>query len=83
MRQNSEHLRTLLLRSPLLVVGTKLPDGRTGVSAHGDLPGFLRELNEYMILIPDRLGHNRLDLLPNFPTNPRVGLLFCPEMTTR
>ena len=46
------------------------------VSPRGDPPGFVRELDERTLLLPDRVGNNRLDAMTNLLVNPRIGLLF-------
>ena len=39
-------------------------------------PGFVRELDERTLLLPDRVGNNRLDAMTNLLVNPRIGVLF-------
>ena len=36
----------------------------------------MRELDERTLLLPDRVGNNRLDAMTNLFVNPRIGLLF-------
>lgn len=45
-------------------------------SPRGDAPGFVRVQDEKTLLIPDRLGNNRIDTLRNLLVDPRVALLF-------
>lgn len=63
-------------RSPFLCLGTQTKDGQGDVSSRGDPRGFVKVLNEKILLIPDRPGNNRLDTLTNLLANPSVGLLF-------
>jgi uncharacterized protein len=40
------------------------------------MPGFVRVLDDRTLLIPDRLGNNRVDTLGNLLARPGVGLIF-------
>jgi PPOX class probable FMN-dependent enzyme len=40
------------------------------------MPGFVQVLDERTLLIPDRLGNNRVDTLGNLLARPGIGLLF-------
>ena len=73
-----EYCRAFIARSPLLVIGTQgpAPDGVGDASPRGDTPGFVRVVDDYTLLIPDRRGNNRIDGLHNIVRNPAVGLLF-------
>ena len=55
-----------------------LPDaaGNIDVSPKGDAPGFVEVANDTTLMIPDRMGNNRLDGLSNVMANPHVGLIF-------
>lgn len=68
--------RAFIAHSPFLVMGTAGADGRCDVSPKGDAPGFVHVLDDQHLLIPDRLGNNRLDGLRNVLDNGHVGLIF-------
>lgn len=70
------HCRAFIGLSPFLVIGTAGADGRGDVSPRGDAPGFVAILDDSTLLLPDRLGNNRVDTLSNIVENPNVGLLF-------
>jgi predicted pyridoxine 5'-phosphate oxidase superfamily flavin-nucleotide-binding protein len=36
----------------------------------------VRELDERTLLLPDRVGNNRLDAMSNLRVNPEIGVLF-------
>jgi uncharacterized protein len=72
----NEDCRAFIAHAPFLVLGTAAADGRCDVSPKGDAPGFVQVLDERHLLIPDRLGNNRLDGLRNIVENPHVGLIF-------
>ena len=42
----------------------------------GDAPGFVHVIDDETLLIPDRLGNNRVDTISNLLANPGVGLIF-------
>lgn len=70
------HCRALIAASPFLVIGSADADGRADVSPRGDAPGFVAVLDERRLLIPDRIGNNRVDTMANIQANPSVGLIF-------
>jgi len=61
--------------SPFCVVATQGPHG-SDISPRGDPAGFVHVIDERTLLIPDRVGNNRLDAMTNLLVNPRIGLLF-------
>jgi len=69
------HCRRFIEASPFCVISTQGPDG-ADVSPRGDPPGFVRVLDPRTLLLPDRVGNNRLDGMANLLANPRAGLLF-------
>ena len=66
--------RRSLAAAPFCVLATQGPDG-ADVSPRGDPPGFLSVIDDTHVLLPDRVGNNRLDNMANILANPRVGLL--------
>ncbi len=71
-----QHCRHFISRSPFLVMATSDADGRCDASPKGDAPGFVTVQDDTTLLIPDRLGNNRVDSLQNILANPHVGLIF-------
>ena len=71
-----QHCRTIIGKSPFILLGTSDASGRGDVSPKGDYPGFVRVLNDKTLAIPDLPGNNRLDTLTNLVANPQVGLIF-------
>ncbi|MGE0873494.1 MAG: pyridoxamine 5'-phosphate oxidase family protein [Burkholderiales bacterium] len=67
--------RELVEASPFVALATCGPQGMD-CSPRGDLPGFMRVLDEKTLLLPDRRGNNRIDSLRNIVQDPRVALLF-------
>jgi uncharacterized protein len=70
------HCRDFIARSPFLVIASSDPSGRCDASPKGDAPGFVRVVDDTTLLIPDRLGNNRVDTLGNLIERPGVGLIF-------
>src|SRR5436853_2042005 len=71
-----KHCRAFIARSPLLVIASSDPSGRCDASPKGDAPGFVQVLDDETLLIPDRLGNNRVDTIGNLLERPGVGLIF-------
>lgn len=69
------HCRAILELSPFCVIATQGPGG-ADVSPRGDPPGFARVIDDRHLLLPDRIGNNRLDNMANLLVNPAIGLLF-------
>ena len=69
------HCRSIIALSPFCVISTQGPDG-ADVSPRGDPPGFVRVLDDRTLLLPDRVGNNRLDGMANVLANPAIGMLF-------
>ena len=70
------HCRRFIEASPFLVLGTAAADGAADCSPRGDAPGFVRVLDDRTLVIPDRIGNNRVDSMRNIVENPNVGLIF-------
>ena len=62
--------------SPFLCMASSDSAGPADVSPRGDVPGFVKVLDHQTLLIPDRIGNNRLDTSANIANNPHIGLIF-------
>ena len=71
-----KHSRAFIALSPFLVIASTDPKGRCDASPKGDAPGFVKVLDDETLLIPDRLGNNRIDTISNLLACPGVGLIF-------
>jgi hypothetical protein len=71
-----KHARAFIALSPFLVVASADPSGRCDASPKGDAPGFVRVIDDTTLLIPDRLGNNRVDTIGNLLAAPGIGLIF-------
>ena len=71
-----EHCRSIIARSPFVVISSADAQGRPDASPKGDAAGFVIVLDERTLAIPDRPGNRRADTFRNVLANPRVGVLF-------
>jgi len=76
LRRFDRYSRDFIARSPFLVVASSDPSGSCDASPKGDAPGFVQVVDDRTLLIPDRLGNNRVDTLANLVARPGVGLIF-------
>ena len=75
LRALDKYCRRIISLSPCCVVSTQGPNG-ADISPRGDPPGFVHVLDDLTLLLPDRVGNNRLDTMTNLLVNPRISLLF-------
>lgn len=68
--------RRFIAACPYIVVGTRAEDGLIDLSPKGDPSGFVHVIDEKTLIVPDRLGNNRLDTFENLLVHPEVGLFF-------
>jgi len=71
-----KYSRAFIALSPFLVIASADPSGRVDASPKGDAPGFVQVIDDETLLIPDRLGNNRVDTIGNLLASPGVGLIF-------
>jgi len=67
--------RAFIKASPYLTLATVGADG-VDCSPRGDLPGFVRIVDEKTLMVPNRNGNNRIDSLRNIIRDPRVAMHF-------
>ena len=70
-----EYCRQIIALSPFCVIATQ-GDGGADITPRGDPPGFVRVLDDRHLLLPDRVGNNRLDTMTNLFQNPAIGVIF-------
>jgi len=75
LRTLDKYCRRIISLSPFCVIATQGPNG-ADISPRGDPAGFVRVLDDRTLLVPDRVGNNRLDSMTNLLVNPRIGMLF-------
>jgi PPOX class probable FMN-dependent enzyme len=76
----TDHLNELTRRfieaAPFVCLATAAAGGGLDVSPRGDPVGFVRVLDEYTLLIPERPGNRIADTLTNLLSDDRIALLF-------
>ena len=75
LRELDEHCRAIIALSPFCIIATQGPGG-ADVTPRGDPPGFVRVVDNRHLLLPDRVGNNRLDTMTNLFENPAIGVIF-------
>jgi len=70
------HCKNFISMSSLLFLSTSDADGNCDVSPRGDIPGSIKVLNDYQLVIPDRPGNRRVDSTLNILSNPHIGIIF-------
>ncbi len=56
-----KHCRKFIRLSPFICLASSDAEGNIDVSPKGDAPGFVEIVNDSTLLIPDRMGNNRVD----------------------
>nr|WP_145408328.1 MSMEG_1061 family FMN-dependent PPOX-type flavoprotein [Paenibacillus xylanexedens] len=70
------HVQNFVSMSPLFFLSTSDQDGKSDVSPRGDEAGFVKVLDQFRLVYPERPGNRRIDSLMNILSNPGVGMLF-------
>jgi PPOX class probable FMN-dependent enzyme len=68
--------RMFIERSPFLCIATSNENGQPTISPKGDAPGFIKIIDNKTLIIPDRIGNNKVESFHNIIENPKVGLIF-------
>jgi PPOX class probable FMN-dependent enzyme len=71
-----EHHKHFIRHSPFLCIASAAADGQPNVSPKGDGPGFVHILDDNTLVIPDRLGNNKIETFENLVVNPKLALVF-------
>jgi len=64
------HCLTFIKRSPFVLISSSNAEGRMDISPKGDVPGFVKVLDEQTLVIPDRPGNQRFDTFRNLFESP-------------
>src|SRR2546421_1606342 len=65
------HCRSIISRSPFVVISSSDAQGRQDASPKGDKPGFVLVLDDRTLAIPDWPGNRRADTFCNVLQNSR------------
>lgn len=70
------HVQHYLFMSPLFFLSTSDSADKSDVSPRGDEAGFVKVLDPYRLVYPERPGNRRIDSLLNILSNPSIGMIF-------
>ncbi|WP_440111856.1 MSMEG_1061 family FMN-dependent PPOX-type flavoprotein [Paenibacillus sp. QZ-Y1] len=70
------HVQHFLSMSPLFFLSTSDSADKSDVSPRGDEAGFVKVLDQYRLVYPERPGNRRIDSLLNILSNPAIGMIF-------
>ena len=76
MYKLDNHTRHFISLSPFFVLSTSSSSLGTDASPRGDAPGFVKVVDDHTLVVPDRMGNNRVDSMKNIMENPNIGMLF-------
>ena len=71
-----KHHKEFIRHSPFLCLAAAGADGQPSVSPKGDAPGFVEIVDDHTLLIPDRIGNNKVETLRHVIDNPKVACIF-------
>ena len=71
-----DHHKQFIRRSPFLCLSASGGDHQPSVSPKGDAPGFVEIMDDRTLLIPDRVGNNKVETYRNVIDNPKVACIF-------
>ena len=71
-----EFHQAFIQHSPFISIATSNSEGQPTISPKGDAPGFVKILDDKHLVIPDRIGNNKLESFHNLIENPKIGLIF-------
>ncbi len=63
-------------RSPFACIATSDASGQPTISPKGDAPGFIKVIDDNTLLLPDRIGNNKVESFHNLIENPKMALIF-------
>jgi len=68
--------RLFIERSPFACLATSDASGQPTISPKGDAPGFIKVIDDNTLVMPDRIGNNKVESFHNLVENPKIGLIF-------
>jgi len=72
----SETISSFIEQAPFLVLSTSNNNGDCDASPRGGKPGFVKNIDNKTLVMPDVRGNRLLQSTTNILENPKVGLLF-------
>ena len=77
MRESlDKYQRQFIEMSPFACIATADASGQPTISPKGDAPGFIKVIDDETLLMPDRIGNNKVESFHNLVKNPKLGIIF-------
>ena len=77
MRTSLDQFQKLFIeRSPFVCLASADRNGQPNISPKGDAPGFIQVVDDVTLIMPDRVGNNKVESFTNIVENPKVALIF-------
>ena len=77
MRKSLDQYQKLFIeRSPFLCLASANRNGQPTISPKGDAPGFIKVVDDVTLIMPDRIGNNKVESFTNITENPKIALIF-------
>lgn len=71
-----KYQRRFIELSPFACLATADASGRPTISPKGDKPGFIQIIDDNTLVLPDRIGNNKVESFHNLVENPKMALIF-------
>ena len=77
MRKSLDQYQKLFIElSPFACLASSDRDGQPTISPKGDGPGFIQVVDDVTLIMPDRIGNNKVESFTNIIENPKIALIF-------
>ena len=77
MRSSLDQYQKMFIEhSPFLCLASADRDGQPTISPKGDEPGFMKVVDDITLILPDRMGNNKVESFTNIIENPKIALIF-------
>ena len=71
-----KYQRQFIEHSPFACLATADASGQPTISPKGDAPGFIKVIDDETLVMPDRIGNNKVESFHNLVENPKLGIIF-------
>ena len=71
-----QYQKLFIERSPFLCLASADREGQPTISPRGDGPGFMKVMDDVTLIMPDRIGNNKVESFSNIVENQKVALIF-------
>ncbi len=71
-----DHHKNFIRHAPFVCIASTDATGQPNVSPKGDAPGFVHVVDDETLVIPDRIGNNKVETIENLVANPKIAMVF-------